>query len=50
MRCPDCPPVRAARELAVDDLWQNFALAILPFAVVIAVVLLVRHHLEKGER
>jgi hypothetical protein len=50
MRCPDCPPVRAARELVFDELWRNLALAILPFVVVIAVVLLVRYHLEKGER
>ena len=37
--CPDCPPGRAAREIALSEtFWTNAAYALLPFAIVIVLV------------
>jgi hypothetical protein len=40
VRCPDCPPARAARELVLSDgVWQNALYALLPFLVVALIAL-----------
>ncbi len=42
LACPDCPTARAARALLFHDgFWTNLAFAILPFALVVMVVVLV---------
>ncbi len=39
MLCPDCPPSRAAREIAFSEtFWTNAAYALLPFVIVVLLV------------
>jgi hypothetical protein len=47
--CPDCPPVRAAREWAHDTLVSNLAYALLPFAIVLLVIVVVGGVLTRKE-
>ena len=37
--CPDCPPVREAHGMFLDNLWPYLAYAVLPFVFVALAVL-----------
>lgn len=49
--CPDCPPVRAARELVFGDtFWLKALLMALPFLIVLAVAVAILSRLDRGSR
>jgi hypothetical protein len=47
--CPDCPPVRAARALARDELVTNLLLAALPFVIVLGLVAWIVSRVDRKE-
>jgi hypothetical protein len=49
MFCPDCPPARAARAWALDDLLAGAGYAVLPFAIAGSVIALVGAWLARKE-
>jgi hypothetical protein len=51
VRCPDCPPVREARELVLGDaLWTNALYLILPLAITLLAAVLILRWIDRQPR
>jgi hypothetical protein len=48
--CPDCPAARAARSLLLHDgFWTHLASAVLPFALVVLVVMVIVQRTQRRD-
>lgn len=48
--CPDCPPVRAARDIALSDsVWWYALVAVMPFVLVIIGIAVIARAFDEGE-
>jgi hypothetical protein len=51
VRCPDCPPVREARELALGDaLWTNALYVMLPLAITLIAAVVILSRIDRARR
>ena len=49
--CPDCPPVRTAREMVLaESFWLNALYMVLPFVAVVLALVALAVHLDRSRR